>query len=172
MTFSLNEIPPSPFDGQQTTCYLSQFFNAIYVLDGDASDPTSIHIFDAKSASWSTQKVQPGGPDPNTLTAILDHDSNDFCSWPDSLSFPSTYLTINLDAVDNGTISFLSLGQETVANSTAISWVLAENTPYGQDYKPTMALAQNHIHFIGVSGAQPGSAEIYVIHCAIFILLL
>lgn len=68
------------FDGQQTTCYLSQFLNAIYVLDGDASDPTSVHIFDAAGGSWSTQKVEPGGPNPDNLVTILDHDTNVFCS--------------------------------------------------------------------------------------------
>ena len=67
-----------PFDGANTTCYLAQFFNAVYVLDGDASDPTSVYIYDAGAKTWSKQAVSPGGPDPNDLVAILDHDTNVF----------------------------------------------------------------------------------------------
>lgn len=69
----------SPFDGSQTTCYLAQFFNAIYVLDGDNSNPSAVHIFDAQNKTWSTQSVSSGGPDPTSLVAILDHDTNVFC---------------------------------------------------------------------------------------------
>ncbi|GJJ10513.1 hypothetical protein Clacol_004739 [Clathrus columnatus] len=139
-----------PFDGKQTTCYLSQFFNAIYVLDGDESDSSAVHIFNAGAGSWSTQKVQPGGPNPGSLVAILDHDTNTFY------------------AVDNGTLSFMDLGQLVVANNTPVSWVLAKNTPYGAAYQPTMALAQNHIFFIGTPNAQPATAEIFVIHFSFF----
>lgn len=34
-------------------------------------------------------------------------------------------------------------------------------------YEPVMGLASNHIHFIGVPGTAAGSANIYVIHCAL-----
>lgn len=70
-----------PFDGPQTTCYLAQFFNAIYVLNGDNSNPTAVHIFNAQSKTWSTQAVSSGGPDPTSLVAILDHDTNLFCAF-------------------------------------------------------------------------------------------
>jgi len=39
-----------------------------------------------------------------------------------------------------------------------------------QGYQPVMALAQNHIHFMGVNGVDPGNAKIFVIHCASFCL--
>ena len=51
------------------------------------------------------------------------------------------------------------------AGSDAIAWNDVEATPYGSDYKPTMALAQNHIHFVGVPGATSGDLDIFVIHC-------
>ena len=66
---------------------LTQFFNAIYVLNADASSPSSIHIYDAKAKSWSTQSVGLGDPSagqtfdptPGSYGAILDHDTNVFC---------------------------------------------------------------------------------------------
>lgn len=68
-----------PFDGANTQCFLAQSFNSIYVLDGDASDPTAVHIFDAGAQSWSAQSVAAGSIDVDTVTAVLDHDSNSFC---------------------------------------------------------------------------------------------
>jgi len=35
-------------------------------------------------------------------------------------------------------------------------------------YSPVMALAENHIHFLDVPGAQPGTAQIFVIHFSFF----
>lgn len=58
-----------------------QFFNAIYVIDGDKSNPSDIHIFDAASKSWSTQKTTAGSFDPTDATVILDHDTNVFCTF-------------------------------------------------------------------------------------------
>jgi hypothetical protein len=69
----------SPFDGANTTCYLAQFFNAIYVLNGDAKNPNSVSIYDAGAKSWSTQATTPGTFDYSSFTAILDHDTNFFC---------------------------------------------------------------------------------------------
>jgi len=34
-----------------------------------------------------------------------------------------------------------------------------------QGYQPVMALAQNHVHFLGVPGVAAGNAKIFVIHC-------
>lgn len=62
-----------------TTCYLAQFFNAIYVLNGDAKNPNSIYIYDAGAKSWSTQSTDPGSFDYSSFNAILDHDTNVFC---------------------------------------------------------------------------------------------
>ncbi|KAF8589095.1 hypothetical protein K439DRAFT_1645192 [Ramaria rubella] len=140
-----------PFNGPQTTCYLAQFFNAIYVLNGDQSDPSAVHIFNVASKSWSTQAVSSGGPDPTSLVAILDHDTNVFY------------------ALANSTMSSLDLGEEVTANSTALTWNTVGNPSFTTtNYNPTMALAQNHIHFIGVPGSQPGTADIFVIHFSFF----
>ena len=57
-----------------------QFYNAIYVIDGDKSNPSDIHIFDASKKSWSTQKTTAGSFDPSGATFILDHDTNVFCT--------------------------------------------------------------------------------------------
>ncbi|KAF9240484.1 hypothetical protein BU15DRAFT_87684 [Melanogaster broomeanus] len=46
-----------PFDGANTTCYLSEYTNAIYVLNGDSQNPSSVYIYDATAASWTTQAV-------------------------------------------------------------------------------------------------------------------
>ena len=74
------ELYASPFDGTGTTCYLAQFFNAIYVLNGDAQNPNNIYIFDATTKTWSTQVTTPGQFDFSSFDAILDHDTNVFCT--------------------------------------------------------------------------------------------
>jgi hypothetical protein len=56
-----------------------QFFNAIYVLNGDASDKAAIYIYDAANAAWSKQAVTTGAFDPTNFQTILDHDTNVFC---------------------------------------------------------------------------------------------
>lgn len=140
-----------PFDGPQTTCYLAQFFNAIYVLNSDQSNPSAVHIYDVAGKSWSTQAVSSGGPDPTSLVAILDHDTNVFY------------------ALANGDMSSLDLGSQTAANSTPLAWNNVGNPSFTTTgYNPTMALAQNHIHFIGVPGSQTGTADIFVIHFSFF----
>ena len=62
-----------PFDGANTTCYLAQFFDVVYVMNGDASDPSSVHIYDAAAKSWSKQAVTTGGFDPNKPTVVMLH---------------------------------------------------------------------------------------------------
>jgi hypothetical protein len=70
------------------------------------------------------------------------------------------------------------MGLLKAANSTAIPWnnvqqpdlsdgTSASPTPGANTagYQPTMALAQNHIHFMGVQGLPAGSVKIFVIHC-------
>ncbi|KAI5119386.1 hypothetical protein M0805_001060 [Coniferiporia weirii] len=146
-----------PFDGSNTTCYLSQFYNAIYVLNGDSSDSTSVYIYDASGKSWSTQSVAPssGSPsfDPTNFKAILDHDTNVFY------------------ALSKGEVFFLDMGSLTAANSTALSWVdVGAASAWGDlsSYQPVMALAQNHIHFIDVPGLTAGQCDIFVIHFSYF----
>lgn len=73
------KVNAPPFDGNNTQCFLAQFFNAIYVLDGDASDPSAVHIFDAASQAWTVQKVSDGGIDPTSVVVVLDHDTNVLC---------------------------------------------------------------------------------------------
>jgi hypothetical protein len=70
-------------------------------------------------------------------------------------------------------MAFLDMGQMVTANSTALSWQPSTNPPFDvTNYKPTMALAQNHIHFLGVPNSQPGTAQIFVIHCELLLLRL
>ena len=57
---------------------MSQFFNAVYVLNGDASNPSSLSIYNAATKSWSTQAVTAGSFDPSNFKTILDHDTNVF----------------------------------------------------------------------------------------------
>ena len=60
----------------------AQFFNAIYVVDGDKANPSNVHIYDAAKKSWSTQATTPGAFDPSAATMILDHDTNVMCMSP------------------------------------------------------------------------------------------
>ena len=153
--YSLHRVPRCsfnismfrPFDGTNTTCYLAQFFNTIYVMNGDKSNPSDVHIYDATSKSWTTQKVTTGSFDPSSFDAILDHDTNVFY------------------AVSKNELFFLDMGSLTSANSTNLAWVDVEETPYSSTYQPVMALAQNHIHFLDVPGNAAGVADIFVIHC-------
>ncbi|EKM56926.1 uncharacterized protein PHACADRAFT_254322 [Phanerochaete carnosa HHB-10118-sp] len=139
-----------PFDGANTTCYLAQFYNAIYVMNGDASNPSAVHIYDAGTKAWSTQSVTTGKFDPSNFQAILDHDTNVFY------------------ALSNDEMLFLDMGSLTTANSSALSWMDVGMAPYPSGYQPVMALAQNHVHFLDVPGNPPGEADIFVIHFSFF----
>jgi len=159
---SLTDITTSgrpPFNAVNTTCYLSQFTNAIYVLNADTANPTSIYIYDATGKKWSTQSVTTGTFDPTNFATILDHDTNVFYAY------------------SNGSIFSLDMGSLIAANSTAIPWNLVQQpdlssgtsgtiTPGANTagYQPTMALAQNHVQFMGVPGLTAGSVKIFVIH--------
>ncbi|THH17305.1 hypothetical protein EW146_g3473 [Bondarzewia mesenterica] len=139
-----------PFDGTNTTCYLSQFTNAIYVMNGDASNPSNIHIYDAAAKSWSTQSVTTGNFDPSSFNAILDHDTNVFY------------------ALSKGELFSVDMALLKSANSTPLPWNDIQKAPYADGYQPVMALAQNHIHFIDVPGTPTGDANIFVIHFSYF----
>jgi hypothetical protein len=139
-----------PFDGTSTTCYLSQFENSIYVLNADASSPSSIYVYNAGSKSWAKQATSLGSFDIASSVSILDHDTEVFYS--------------------------LSKGEMWAINMTEVSLTPDDETPWkdiskfpvdGYD-KPTMALASNHIHFIGVPNVPAGSADIFVIHFSYF----
>ena len=91
--------------------------------------------------------------------------------------------TINLplfpiDAYSNASLYLLDMGSLIAANSTALPWTLIQQPDLSSDtsgtitpgantagYQPTMALAQNHVHFMGVQGLPAGSVKIFVIHC-------
>jgi len=135
-----------PFTGTNTTCYLSQFYNAVYILGSDSSSPSSVYIYDVATTSWTTQSVTTAGFDPTNYHAILDHDTN------------------VIYALSGQQLYFLDMGSVTAANSSALTWVDADTSPYGSNYSPVMALAQNHIHFLDVPGVAAGSADIFVIH--------
>ncbi|KZP28123.1 hypothetical protein FIBSPDRAFT_817717 [Athelia psychrophila] len=139
-----------PFDGANTTCYLSQFTNAIYVINSDTANPNSVYIYNAGTPGWSMQQTTPGGFDISNFEAVLDHDTNVFY------------------ALSQGELYFLDMGLLVTANSTAITWTDVQTSPFSDDYSPVMALAQNHIHFLDVPGVAAGSAVIFVIHFSSF----
>jgi len=150
-----------PFNSPNATCYLSQFLNAVYVLNADKANPSNIYIYDATAGSWSTQNTTPGQFDSSNFAAILDHDTNVFYA----------YSKAELYSLDMSSLK--------VAQSSSIPWVDVEkpdlsahtNNQAGQDpgantagYRPVMALAKNHIHFLGVPGFSKGTVKIFVIH--------
>jgi hypothetical protein len=139
-----------PFDGTNTTCYLSEYTNSIYVMNGRQASPTDVDIYDVTAKSWSTQTVTPGSFSPASFDAILDHDTNVFY------------------ALSNGELFFLNMNQQTAAQSTPLSWTDVEKAPLPDGYQPVMALAQNHIYFLDVPGVAAGSANIFVIHYSYF----
>lgn len=119
-------------------------------MNGDASSPSAVHIYNVAGKSWTTQSITTGTFDPTSnFKAILDHDTNVFY------------------ALSKGELFFLDFSTiTTTANSTAISWTDVEKSPFSADYDPVMALAQNHVHFLNVPGTPAGDADIFVIHCA------
>jgi hypothetical protein len=129
------------------------------VLNADASDKSAVYIYDAAAKSWSKQAT--GGAVPpsyandaeGSFATILDHDTNVFyaMSGKKMLSLDMALLK----AASGEQIPWNEVGEPTLS---------AEATSDG--YVPTMALAQNHIHFMGVPGLNEGEAKIFVIHCA------
>lgn len=87
-----------PFDGPNTQCYLSQFNNAIYVINGDNANPLNVHVFDPTAQAWTVQPTIAGGVDPTTVQAILDHDTNVFCELGTIAQSRSLALGTNFDA--------------------------------------------------------------------------
>ncbi|KAF9258916.1 hypothetical protein L218DRAFT_908908 [Marasmius fiardii PR-910] len=135
------------FDTDGVTCYMAQFYNAIYFLNADKSNPSAVYIYDAGASSWSTQGVSSGGPDMSSAVSILDHDTNVFYTMAQSQMW-----ALNMDDL------------KTKASSAAITWTNVGNpTSFKADgYQPVMGLAQNHIHFLNIAG--PAKANIFVIH--------
>jgi hypothetical protein len=161
-TGSLKDITANgrpPFDSVNTTCYLSQFANAIYVLNADTANPSSVYIYDATALSWSTQKVVTNTFDPSNFAAILDHDTNVFYAYSNAELFS---LDMGLLKAANSTpIPWLAIQSPDLSNGNSGTITPGANT---NGYQPTMALAQNHVFFMGVSGLPAGSVKIFVIH--------
>lgn len=60
---------------------------------------------------------------------------------------------------------FLDMQSLKAAQSGPIAWTDVGPTPYGSNYNPVMALANNHIHFMDVPNVPAGDIDIFVIHC-------
>jgi len=153
-----------PFNSAGTTCYLSQFANAIYVLNADSANPSSIYIYDATAKSWSTQQVDAGKFDPSNFVAILDHDTNVFYAYSNSEIF-----SLDMSLLKSSTPKPLPWNDVQSPDMTAFTPdapTSSSQTPGANTagYKPVMALAQNHVHFLGVPGLKEGQAKIFVIH--------
>ncbi|CAE6416541.1 hypothetical protein ACGC1H_002251 [Rhizoctonia solani] len=138
-----------PFDGPNTQCFTSEYFNAIYFINADNAQPTAIHIFDATTQTWSTQaSTMPDGLDPTSLVAILDHDTNVFF------------------AMSKGNLYSVEMLERKAATPEAVAWGVSNPPNFdASNYKPVMALAQNHIHFLDTDAGE-GNARIFVIHFA------
>lgn len=134
---------------------MHQFANSIYVLNGDSSSPSTVHIYNVPSKAWTSHPVALGdyqASSPNTAV-ILDRDTDVFYS----LSAGQMY-AVNMTAVTEAPNGEPSPGEDK-------EWKLVGQSPFEGYDRPTMALAQNHIHFIGVPGLQDGDADVFVIHC-------
>lgn len=151
--------PPFDVTSSPPLCFLSKFTNSVYVLNADSSDKSSVYIYDATAKSWSKQAT--GGAVPpsfsndaeGSFATILDHDTNVFyaMSGKKMLSLDMALLK----AASGEQIPWNEVGEPTLS---------AEASSEG--YVPTMALGQNHIHFLGVPGLNEGDAKVFVIHCA------
>lgn len=155
-----------PFNSVNTTCYLSQFTNAIYVLNADSANPSDISIYDATAKSWSTQKVTvgSGGFNPQDFVTILDHDTNVFYAYS-SASLFSLDMAL-LKASTPTPIPWNTVQSPDLSAFPATAAVTTPQTPGAntQGYAPTIALAQNHVHFMGVPGLGEGAVKVFVIH--------
>ncbi|EFI27190.1 hypothetical protein CC1G_15015 [Coprinopsis cinerea okayama7 len=149
--------PPFDVISSSPLCFLSKFTNSIYVLNADANDRSSVYIYDATAQSWSKQVTSdpPASYAPETFGAILDHDTNVFY------------------VLSEGDIRSLNMELLKSATDEAIPWNLVqtpqltpggEGSSEGQSYEPVLALARNHVHFLGVPGLEPGTDRIFVIH--------
>ncbi|KAJ6784405.1 hypothetical protein PWT90_09466 [Aphanocladium album] len=138
-----------PFNAKNTQCYLAQYFNSIYFTNADTAHPSDIHIYDASKHSWSTQHSTPAsGMDFSNFVSILDHDTN------------------VIYALSKGQLFFADMGERTAASSKAVKWDYMPAPDFDvTQYKPVMALAQNHVHFMNIGG-NDGRAHIFVIHYA------
>ncbi|KAG9010796.1 hypothetical protein FRB90_007640 [Tulasnella sp. 427] len=140
-----------PMNGNNTQCFLAQFYNAIYVLNGDSSNPNAVHIFNANSKTWSVQSIDTPAFDITSASAILDHDTNVFF------------------ALGGNNFYQLDMSSQVTAKSDALKWQEVNKPSFNTDgYNPVMAIADNHVFFLNVPGNDVGEANIFVIHFAYF----
>ncbi len=72
----------------------------------------------------------------------------------------------DVDAYSKGELFALDMVLLKEADDSIKEWTDVQQVPWDiSSYQPTMALAQNHVHFLGVPGVPDGSAKIFVIHC-------
>ncbi|RXW13763.1 hypothetical protein EST38_g12091 [Candolleomyces aberdarensis] len=146
--------PPFDVPTSSPLCFLSKFANSIYVLNADKSDISSIYIYDATAKSWSKQKTGGAAPksfDPSSFGGILDHDTNVFY------------------VLSGGEILSLDMALMKAAVPGELTWNDVQKPDLGIEgsgasYEPVLALAQNHVHFLGVPGMPAGEAKVFVIH--------
>lgn len=149
---TLDSTNAPPMDGNNTQCFLAQFYNAIYVLDGDSSNPNAVHIFNPSSKTWSIQSIS--APDHFDITSagvILDHDTNVFFG------------------LSGDNLHQLDMSDQVAAKSDPLKWEEVNKPNFKTDgYDPVMAIADNHIFFLNVPGNGAGETNIFVIHFAYF----
>ncbi|KAL7415643.1 hypothetical protein BDY24DRAFT_381758 [Mrakia frigida] len=141
-----------PYTGPSLTCYLSQSLNALYLLGGSSSSPSDIYIYSFSSSSWSIQPTS-SAPDftASSTGSVLDHDTNTFFTLAGGTALSQLDLSAGTDQGTGGTLA----------------WEGVNTAPFeSSSYNPTMALASNHIMYLGAPGVAAGSAEIFVIHYA------
>ncbi|KAJ9101629.1 hypothetical protein QFC20_005158 [Naganishia adeliensis] len=144
-----------PWTGNNTQCFLSQYNNAMYVLNADAAAPSDVYIFNFDAKSWSKQTTS-SAPDLASGTSILDHDTNVFFTLPAGSS--ASLYQLDLNAITNA------------ASSNAVAWEAVSSTSFqqGAGQGVVMAEASNHINFFNVPNNPAGSTSMFVIHYSYF----
>ncbi|KAL7419792.1 hypothetical protein Q5752_005708 [Cryptotrichosporon argae] len=145
-----------PWTGNQTQCLLSQYNNAMYVFGADASDVSTIYIYDFGAGSWTTQTTSsaPSALGNSRSSIVLDHDTNTVYTIPGAGQPMYT--------LDMSTLT-------TAASSSALAWSEVENPSFDDSsYTVTAAQAANHILFFGVPSTPAGEADIFVVHYSYF----
>lgn len=139
------------FGGNNTQCALSQYSDVLYAASADTTSLSSIYVYNVASSSWSTQAIQQqnGAPNPETMTTVLDHDTNSYYAY------------------DNGQLYELDLNTLTQGSSSALTYQASNVPPFqGAQYpQATVGIAQNHLYFVGTPNSN-SEIQIFVIHFA------
>jgi hypothetical protein len=71
----------------------------------------------------------------------------------------------DLVAMSKGNLYSVEMLERKAATADPIAWTVTNPPNFDvSNYKPVMALAQNHIHFLDTEAGE-GNAHIFVIHC-------